>query len=389
MRMRLMQNHGYHADGKTPGDPLAGDVKTGSGIRRGIGWPVGLWFLNRCLLVLVAGCSLSFLPVRNDPGLWHAYPGNHLLNGWLRWDSGWYLTIARDGYIAPEAVIPGFQRNTAFFPLYPLLTRGIALVTPDHFIAGLLVSNLSFLLALLLLFDSVRQTHGERTARKTVALVLFHPCSLFFSAMYTESLFLLLAVMAFRAARDRHWLAAGIVAALASGTRVVGIAVTAGIGIAYLESIHFDFRRIRADALWIMTGVLGALGTMGFLAWRYGNPFEFAAAQDATGWTAGMGILPQGPMDVFQLAVLGVAAVLTIPAWRSESRAEAAWATIMLLFSCTRWPSMARLSLVIFPLYPVAARLLGNTKWFLATITVSALLLVILTVRFALWYWVA
>src|SRR6476646_4959472 len=43
--------------------------------------------------------------------------GNLLLAPAARWDSVWYLSIARDGY-ADAA-------HTAFFPLYPLLARGV------------------------------------------------------------------------------------------------------------------------------------------------------------------------------------------------------------------------------------------------------------------------
>ena len=352
-------------------------------------WPLILWFFNRLLLVLTAWLSLSFLPAREAPELWHAYPGNNLLNGWLRWDSGWYLTIARDGYAAPADVVPGRQRNTAFFPLYPLLTRGVSRILHDNFAAGLVVSNVAFLLALLILYESVRETRGEEVARKTASLLLFHPCSFFFSAMYTESLFLMLAVLALRAARREHWLAAGLWAALAGGTRVVGVLLVAALAVGYMESVNYSFKRIRASSLWILLGLLGPLAYMGFLAHRYGNPFEFAAAQDAAGWTAGMGFLPRGPMDFFQLIVLAVCVILAVRAWRSESRAEAAWATLMLVVSCTRWPSMSRLSLVIYPLYVAAAQWLRNAKVFAIAVIVSALMLLALTARFALWYWVA
>ena len=170
---------------------------------------------------------------------------------------------------------------------------------------------------------------------------------------------------------------------------MVGILIMLGLAVAYLESIDFSFRRIKADSLWIALGVLGPFAYMAFLFVKHGNPFEFSAAHNSVGWIAEMGLLPRGPMDCFQLIVLAVAAGLVIYSWRTESRATAAWATIMLLVSCTRWPSMARLSLVIFPLYVVAAQVLKNTKWFLAAVLISSLMLVALTLRFALWYWVA
>jgi hypothetical protein len=37
---------------------------------------------------------------------------------WGRWDSGWFVSIAQHGYLDPG-------HSTAFFPLYPLLIRGV------------------------------------------------------------------------------------------------------------------------------------------------------------------------------------------------------------------------------------------------------------------------
>ena len=40
----------------------------------------------------------------------------------IRWDSFWYINIAREGY----SIVSQFkdQKNIAFFPLYPLFIRG-------------------------------------------------------------------------------------------------------------------------------------------------------------------------------------------------------------------------------------------------------------------------
>ncbi|TMK50863.1 MAG: hypothetical protein E6G66_06945, partial [Actinobacteria bacterium] len=45
------------------------------------------------------------------------------------WDGGWYLLIARKGYPTSLVAAPG-QSDHAFFPLYPLLIRGL------HAVAG-------------------------------------------------------------------------------------------------------------------------------------------------------------------------------------------------------------------------------------------------------------
>src|SRR5438477_8148402 len=54
---------------------------------------------------------------------------------WFRWDSGHFTAIASNGY--------DVAWRTAFFPLFPLLERGVAFLTHDPFIAGLIISNLA------------------------------------------------------------------------------------------------------------------------------------------------------------------------------------------------------------------------------------------------------
>src|SRR3989338_4434316 len=81
--------------------------------------PLMIFLVNRLGLILLVYLSLVMIPVGLPPGVWRAYPENLVLDGWFRWDSGWYARIAQHGYNnAPNAYC---QRDTAFFPLYPLL----------------------------------------------------------------------------------------------------------------------------------------------------------------------------------------------------------------------------------------------------------------------------
>lgn len=57
--------------------------------------------------------------------------------------------------------------------------------------------------------------------------------------------------------------------------------------------------------------------------------------------------------------------------------------------SLARWPSMSRLTMVLYPLAVVAALKLRNMKAFALVAGISIALLAVCTIRFALWYWVA
>ena len=59
-----------------------------------------------------------------------------LARAWARWDSGWYVSIARNGYTYGA----GNQSPVAFFPGYPLTIRALANLGLDLFTSGFLVT---------------------------------------------------------------------------------------------------------------------------------------------------------------------------------------------------------------------------------------------------------
>src|ERR687894_1125891 len=182
------------------------------------------------VLLVAVFAALSFGPASgglarenalkfDEPELTHAL-ADPVLAPLARWDSVWYLRIADSGYgdSPPRA---------AFFPLYPLLVRAVA--TPlggsegALLAAAFLVSLAAFVGALVLLHRLAELELGRRLARPVLLLLALFPAAVFFGAPYAESLFLLLAVGAFYAARTGHWAWAGACAGLASATRSAGL----------------------------------------------------------------------------------------------------------------------------------------------------------------------
>ena len=71
------------------------------------------------------------------------------LGMWTRWDSGYYLSIAGQGY-QPPSVLTGLesgQSNVNFFPMLPILIALFHLVIPSVRLAGLMAANVSLLIA--------------------------------------------------------------------------------------------------------------------------------------------------------------------------------------------------------------------------------------------------
>ena len=95
--------------------------------------PLLVFAVTRGALFLLAYLSLAVLPLNSDPERRGAerrplarVPDNLWLDGWARWDAGWYRHIATHGYV-DQAVAPAGQRNLAFYPVYPLAMRLVSL----------------------------------------------------------------------------------------------------------------------------------------------------------------------------------------------------------------------------------------------------------------------
>lgn len=161
------------------------------------------------------------------------YFGNLLVSPFARWDSVWYLTVAHSGYDHQLA-------RTEFFPLYPLLIRCLGLVTGSDVVAGILISLVSFAAALVLLYRLAALELGSSAARSCVLLTAFFPMAWAFSAVYNESLFLALSLGAILKGRAGEWAWAGVLGALAAGTRPEGILLLIPLLVMFLYGPRID-----------------------------------------------------------------------------------------------------------------------------------------------------
>lgn len=143
-----------------------------------------------------------------------------------RWDVGWYLGIAIDGY-SYQASAAQAQQNIVFFPALPMLMRIAGRLFGGAPIAylwgGTAVSLLAFTGALAYLFRFTREIGGgDRAARTATWLVAAYPFALWYGVPYTESLFLLGALGAFYHFRRDEYLKAGAWGLLVGLTRPNG-----------------------------------------------------------------------------------------------------------------------------------------------------------------------
>ncbi len=178
-----------------------------------------LWLFVATRLLLVAATFLGVILFPVPP---HVYPVKpveiaNLLGAWDHWDSMRYTQIAQLGY---QNIY-----NTAFFPLFPLLIKGGALLLGNHgyVTLGIILSNLALLGALFVLYQIATDMLGEQVGRRTLLYLCIFPTAFFFFAPYNESLFLLLTASAFLALRRQKWWLAGVLGFFAALTRSAGL----------------------------------------------------------------------------------------------------------------------------------------------------------------------
>jgi len=156
-----------------------------------------------------------------------------LVNVWFRWDTVWYLKIAAFGYSPQDGTF-------VFMPLYPWLVRGLGALTGNYLLAALIISNLACLLALLLFYEvALGEGRDKETALQATFFLILFPSSFFLFTAYTDSLFLALTLAAWLFARRRKWLAAGLLAALATLCRLQGALMSIVLLWAFLTACSF------------------------------------------------------------------------------------------------------------------------------------------------------
>src|SRR3954449_11714598 len=186
--------------------------------------------------------------------------GNVLVAPFARWDSVWYLAIANDGYPADD------PRRAAFFPLYPLLVRAANTVVREPIVAGTLVSLACFLVALVLLHRLTALELGAPAARMSVWALALFPGAVFFSAVYSEALYLALSIGCLYAARTGRWGLAGAAGALGAATRSAGVLLVVPLAVMWLTRADgAPHRRVR-DAAWIALVPVGLVAFCAALA---------------------------------------------------------------------------------------------------------------------------
>ena len=227
-------------------------------------------------------------------------PFRALSNDWLdlyaRWDAGWYFGIASVGY--PTQFDPAGRSALAFFPGLPLVMRGAGvLLDINLWVAGILVVTCAFLWALTYAYRLALQDVPPDQARASVLLLAWYPFAVCYSAVLTESLFLLAAAGAFYHFRRSELWKAGLFGLLAGLLRPNGCLLSIPLALAALIPFAknrgwIPGGRTPGEMRWptlvaqLAAASVPGIGMLAYAAYVYsltGNPFAWVEAQQAWG----------------------------------------------------------------------------------------------------------
>lgn len=317
---------------------------------------------------------------------------NNFFGSLSNWDGGHFIGIAKTGYSEK------FQY--AFFPLYPMLVKALNQLTQNYLVSGILISSVSFFFGLHILYKLVRIDFEKKIAEKTILAFLFFPASFFLLTVYSEGLFFLLIIAAFYFLRQNKLFWTTVFIALASATRLVGLAAVLALWIDV-----FARQGLSSKNWFILFAPLGFIVYCIFLYQQTGDPFYFITAENhwqRTLATPGVGFwetlknLFSGGFSALNFSVLLdlIFAIFGVGfAMRSFRFLPVSFAIYSLLsvtaplFTPTL-SSMPRFLLPIFPLFILVA-LIKNPYLQLVFQMISLVLLGIFTAFFAAGYWVA
>ncbi|MBP9669863.1 hypothetical protein KBD75_00500 [Candidatus Woesebacteria bacterium] len=255
--------------------------------------PIVITLIWLATIFLVGLWSIHNLPFTPTFPYYHDLSDHYgrAVSAFSHFDGIHYLRLVHKGY--------DDTGSQAFFPLYPMLIRLLTFGYFDPLYVSIIL-NITLTIATLFL---VIKNLGHTSQVKFLLLFLSFPTSFYLLANYTESLFIFLLASFFVLLKNRHYLAASVIAGLASGTRLVGAFLSLSL---LIELVRSEKNRVYSIFLSLIS-VTGLLGFMYYLFIRFGDPLMFIHVQSlfSNGRSDGeIILLPQVLFRYFKILVL-------------------------------------------------------------------------------------
>ena len=232
------------------------------------------------VLVLAAAAADHRLHWPKGPPPVHGASTAHTLSILSYWDGVWYRTVAEQGYL----LIPGRQSDPAFFPLFPIVLRGLNGLGLSFLTSGILVANGAFVVGILAFYELSRRLVPLDVARTSAMLAALFPMSFVFSMTYPESLVLAALSLALLFAVSGRWTlsaVAGTIAALGRPEAMFFALPLAAIAIARARA---SGRAAGGRAIGAAFAPVASVATFPlYLGWALDNVSAWSRAQHSWG----------------------------------------------------------------------------------------------------------
>lgn len=313
------------------------------------------------------------------------------LGSFANWDGGHYVGIARFGYSE--------KSQYAFFPMYPQLIKLVNQFIQNYTLTAVLISLVATFLAVNAFYQLVSLDFGKKLAERSLWLLLLFPTSFYFMTAYSEGLFFLFVILTFLFLRKGNLFLATIFAALASATRLVGLAAAFAL---LFEVWSRGFSRKNWYVVFSLSG---------FIIYSYllfnstGDPFYYLTAERF--WLRSLAIPGIGFWETIKslatpgfmeknvtafldliFAVFGMGMVFRSFRFLYPSYCIYGLASLLLPLFTPSLSSMPRFLLPIFPIF-ILLGLVKNNYVSVAYQLVSLMLLAAFAMLFINGYWVS
>ncbi len=378
-----------------------------------------LWRLLTVFFALLANNFLLYAPTFPYSAELAKSGLPSFIYSWANFDGVHYITIAEQGYIGTGLI-------QAFFPIFPILMRGLMLLGFKPIVAGMLISNLSMIGVLYFGFKLTKKWFSEAVANQFLLILLLFPTSFYLGAVYNESLFLLLILAGAWYYETKKNAFSGLLMGLSSGVRLVGLMWLPAFFSGWMrdlfknklskekikEQLINSFKKNRGFVFGLTIGLLAFISYAIFLWMEFDDPLYFFSVQSQFGagrqtslillpqtlYRSLMIILTARPIDLkyftyvqdLVLSLLMLAGIVL--AWNKFKLQYMIFALLAFLLPTFtgNLSSMPRYVIVLFPVMMWWATVMADRpRLRIVYYLLSAILLALNTVLFIQGYWVA
>lgn len=205
---------------------------------------------------------------------------NNLMGNLCHWDCGWYRDVIAHGYASVAHPIDGGvisgQANWAFFPLFPLISRGLIWGFNSEF-SVIVFNQVLFFVSMILLYQYCAKNYSNNVALIAALILGVSSENIYILSLYTESLFIFLSLLTLHFITNKNYVAAAICCGLLSATRIQGAAMAVPLIWCYAQSWNFAFTKKRVLSLFFLfvLSLSGLLSFMVYLKYQTGDFLAF------------------------------------------------------------------------------------------------------------------